>query len=122
METLANLANQGQIAKLIPTKVKSPSKISAFKRICYLQNKVSYTYLVDSNFQHNYNLGRFSMSAFRQRLFRQNSLNQDSPKFFLTKVSSFTVIQIRYNRMDSPLYFLRAFHKYALSNHVRLLL
>ena len=31
------------------------------------------------------------MSAFRQRLFRQNSLNQDSPKFFLAKVSSFTV-------------------------------
>ena len=32
------------------------------------------------------------MLAFRQRLFRQNSLNQHSPKFLLAKVSSFTVI------------------------------
>ena len=32
------------------------------------------------------------MSAFRQRLFRQNSLDQDLPKFFRTKVSSFTVL------------------------------
>ena len=30
------------------------------------------------------------MSAFCQRLFHQNSLDQDSPKFFLAKVSSFT--------------------------------
>ena len=37
--TLANLVNQGQIAKLKPTKVKSPSKISTIKIICYLQNK-----------------------------------------------------------------------------------
>ena len=34
------------------------------------------------------------MLSFRQRLFRQNSLNQNSPKFFLAKVSSFTVIQV----------------------------
>ena len=39
VETLMNLANQGQIAKLKPTKVKSPSKISTIKIICYLQNK-----------------------------------------------------------------------------------
>ena len=31
------------------------------------------------------------MLSFHQRLFRQNSLNQHSPKFFPTKVSSFTV-------------------------------
>ena len=35
-------------------------------------------------------------AAFRQRLFRQNLLNQDSPKFFLAKVSSFTVIENSY--------------------------
>ena len=42
------------------------------------------------------------MSAFRQRLFRQNSLNQDSPKFFLAKVSSFTVdkFQIRIEKVS----------------------
>ena len=38
------------------------------------------------------------MSAFRQRLFRQNSLDQDSPKFFLAKVSSFTVVKLWKNR------------------------
>ena len=43
------------------------------------------------------------MSAFR-RLFRQNSLNQDSPKFFLAKVSSFTV--------DHIFKFFAAFNKY----------
>ena len=31
------------------------------------------------------------MSAFHQHLFCQNSLDQDSPKSFLAKVSSFTV-------------------------------
>ena len=31
------------------------------------------------------------MPAFRQSLFRQNSLNQDSPKFNNAKVSGFTV-------------------------------
>ena len=31
------------------------------------------------------------MSAFRQHFFRQNSLNQDSPKFNDAKVSGFTV-------------------------------
>ena len=36
------------------------------------------------------------MSAFRQCLFRQNSLDQDSPKFFLAKVSSFTVLEYAY--------------------------
>ena len=34
------------------------------------------------------------MSAFCQRLFCQNSLNQDSPKFFFAKVSSFTITEV----------------------------
>ena len=32
------------------------------------------------------------MSAFCQCLFRQNALNQELPKFFLAKVSSFMVL------------------------------
>ena len=42
------------------------------------------------------------MPAFCQRLFRQNSLNQDLPKFNNAKVSSFTVIsrgQTKYKRL-----------------------
>ena len=46
VKTLVNSVNQGQIAKLKPTKVKSPSKISAFKMICYLQNKYIMNYLL----------------------------------------------------------------------------
>ena len=34
------------------------------------------------------------MAAFRQRLFRQNSLNQHSPKFNNAKVSDFTVVTV----------------------------
>ena len=34
------------------------------------------------------------MSAFRQHFFRQNSLNQDSPKFNDAKVSGFMVVAI----------------------------
>ena len=33
----------------------------------------------------------FALPAFRQRLFCQNSLNKDSPRFNNTKVSGFTV-------------------------------
>ena len=46
------------------------------------------------------------MLSFRQYLFCQNSLNQHSPKFFLTKVSSFTVVGILNNANARQCFFL----------------
>ena len=79
-----NLANQGQIPKLKPFKVKPPSKISYLK-ISAFTNCLTIIAV------RNYYLRRFSMPGFRQRFFHQNSLYQDSPKFNNAKVSGFTV-------------------------------
>ena len=59
------------------------------------------------------------MSAFRQRLFRQNSLNQDSPKFFLAKVSSFTVdVLLLCQQQFNLIIFKEIFHQYQVSHFI----